>query len=751
VILLGLLAAASVVHPEPARALSLDKAVVKFNPRKGDGFVLKGRLATLSVDGAETVAVAFGSFTEEVPQASFVRKGQKLIYKAPRARGIRTLLIDAAKQRFLVVGKGILLAPFHNPAAIRLSGGDASECTMIRLTETARQWRLDGAAGGGACVLEVPPQLTPSGFLVQRETVVRVLATVTPGAALDDDGATLVRVDSGLVPSGEALCTLRDDGAAAIDDVAGDGLFGCIASFNEAAPARIRLLVQATVGGTPALSPTATLDVATPLTDQEINVGIAGQELAGTAWDESFARFGDTAKARRATVARIKRIPGVTTAGIAADGYSIWIQYDSGVEGGLNLDPPGTPGTGPDVLSPPSAGTSGLRPAAAGIRRALPTVAPRIGNNKVLVWDPWADETAPDPPILATLRGSTCPPLEVTYLRNQECTIDSIRTFPEYGTIVLLTHGAVLLNGAVAFITREKATTFSEWVTYAEDLKLGRLLVNKSQRNPSKIDYLAFRPSFIANLPGRYPNSIVFAGACLSAANRSMADVFFTKGAKAYFGMSKLAYATFSRVTAEDVFGSLLRSQRNAFDAFTHLAHTTDRSLFAATGVSIAPLDTEVRLLVGDGRLAYACGPSGEELLDTLTVAVNGEQVGTATLRSDVTYRLVVTGTATESLKQGTNEFDAFYCFGGFCSVGPFGDSRLIGVGIIVDPGDDSPHVAISQAIDGPYPAFESSHRYDVTYRPPVSGRMALRSPHIASEGPFMTTGSFTIEVFGPR
>ena len=43
------------------------------------------------------------------------------------------------------------------------------------------------------------------------------------------------------------------------------------------------------------------------------------------------------------------------------------------------------------------------------------------------------------------------------------------------------------------------------------------------------------------------------------------------------------------------------------------------------------------------------------------------------------------------------------------------------------------------------------SHRYEVTYRPPLTGRITLVSPHAPSQGPFNTSGSFTVEVYGPR
>jgi hypothetical protein len=614
-------AAAVLCLPGVAAGLSADKALVTFNAKKGDGFVLKGRLGEFSLEGTDAVALVFGTFSETVPIGSFQTRGQKRVFKAPKGtRGLKTLVVDTAKQRFFAAAKGVSLSPFQSPAAVRLATAASDDCGMIRFAEQAKRWSLAGAAGGGACVLETAPEVSPSGFFVSTATPVRALLRLAAETAPDGGSATLRRVDGNLTPVGDPVCALRDDGDAGNgDEIAADGVYSCLSTFNEPEPVRIRLVAEATIGGTPALSPSVFLDVARLVTDEEINTVIGVQETAGTMWEDNLAALGDTKRARKATAAEIAQLPGVASAGLSGDGLSIWIRYASGVEGGLNLDPPGTPGSGPVVEPAPEAlvGSPARGAALAAARglgsrwavaaRAVSTEPPRVGNNKVLLWSPFADEgSAGLDQIAERLRMSECPAFEVTDLRNEQCTVESVKTFAAYGTVLIATHGAVLPDGRVAFMTRQKASLFSEYVTYREDLSLGRLLVYNGQRRPEKKGYFVFRPSFIQNIPGRFPDSLIFAGACTSAQNPTMANIFLVKGAKAYYGLSTVAYASFSRFVLFDLLGSLVEQHRNAAEAHGALTYKDDASYGRANPVlGLKPLGTEVRLL-GDGRLAYS-------------------------------------------------------------------------------------------------------------------------------------------------
>ncbi len=136
--------------------------------------------------------------------------------------------------------------------------------------------------------------------------------------------------------------------------------------------------------------------------------------------------------------------------------------------------------------------------------------------------------------------------------------------------------------------------------------------------------------------------------------------------------------------------------------------------------------------------------------LDTLVLDVSDSpSIGTTHLRSDRTYRLVVSGTATNTVTGFADTYDAFYCFGGdFCSQGPFADSRWIGLGVRPDDGSADDLADISDAIQDEFPAFQAGHRYVASYRPNVDGRLLAEFPHGDASGTL--TGSFTIQVLSP-
>ncbi len=80
------------------------------------------------------------------------------------------------------------------------------------------------------------------------------------------------------------------------------------------------------------------------LTAQDAQNVVSGQEMAQRIWDEEKARLGDTLQARHIAVGRIASLPGVRGAGVNATGSMIWIEYDTGIKGGVMTQPEGTKG-----------------------------------------------------------------------------------------------------------------------------------------------------------------------------------------------------------------------------------------------------------------------------------------------------------------------------------------------------------------------------------------------------------------------
>ncbi len=670
------------VFPASARALGIDAATVTFNPKKTDAFVVKGRFAPFDAATVGPVTVELGGFTQTIPLSAFTVKKGKLSFKgAKNAPGLAALTIDTGKGTFAATGKHLALAPFANPAPFRLAAGLLDECSTITFAE-GKKWTL--ASTVPACGFQGAPLITPDAVTTGVPTDVRVRVTIRDDLALDLGSLVLLRLDAALNPTSQ-VCTLHDDGSPSHgDDVAVDGVFSCRFTANEPAPVRLRLAVRALRDTVLVLSPSSFLDVVSPLTEAEV-VTVQTVQAAGVAlWEAAVAEHGEGKKALKQTVEGIAALAGVARAAVAGDGVNIHIEYASGLTGGIDLDPVGVDIGGlPLALSARSHAPAGARaPAALAARAPAALGGPRIGNGKVLVWSAFENENdqmaAATAAVVQLFENATCPDFEVTLLKNEQCTLASIATFHQYGTVVLLTHGGQPQpKGPLGFMTREKATTFGTWLTHAEDLKLGRLLVYSGARK-EKHDYFIFFPDYVAAVnPATFPNSVIFAGACSSALNRTMANAFLARGALAYFGFSDVTHATLLKLTSVGTFSGLLDPAGSpASDAFARVPFKTFKKYLDSVGFDaklLAPesrntLKSALTLVRGDGRLAYPCGAPPSGLVETITLPAGpmAHTVGSVVLQAGVQYRLVISGTLRNQTTGNPAEYadyDAIYCF----------------------------------------------------------------------------------------
>src|SRR6185295_14195891 len=84
-----------------AAALTIDSASVALNPKKTDGFAVKGQLTGLTLAGVDAVELDFGSFSQTIPVTSFTQKSGKFSFKGPKgAPGLTTVTIDTVKGKF---------------------------------------------------------------------------------------------------------------------------------------------------------------------------------------------------------------------------------------------------------------------------------------------------------------------------------------------------------------------------------------------------------------------------------------------------------------------------------------------------------------------------------------------------------------------------------------------------------------------------------------------------------------------------
>jgi hypothetical protein len=432
---------------------------------------------------------------------------------------------------------------------------------QVPFAESDLQWTFAAAFP----TLSVSIQASPKEFLVGSSTQVRIQAQVTPDPSLNTSSVQLRRV------GGPILCNLLDNGILANgDDVAGDSVYSCFVTFLENAPSTIGIFVTATVAGQTQSSGPSNLLAVNPLSQADAQLVFNVQQQADDAWHAALAQLGDTLAARQQVVNGLKTTAGVQDAGISTDLVTIWILYTSGLHGGLMLNPVGTRGAHvhdrspvtPAIESKLIAPPSTLRASSGSGQQVQAVGDTPIGNNNVLIWDAYNSQFAPfdeGPGLQALFNASLCPKFNVTYLVDAQATVNSVKTFTNYGTIILVTHGAVDGQGQVVFLTRENASIVN-MLLHGIDLVLGRISVMGQ--------VFAIRPSLISSLPGSFPDANIYNGSCQSSANSTMGDACVGKGAKTYHGFTRVVNSNFAQSVATQLFTPMVQKFDNTGTAF---------------------------------------------------------------------------------------------------------------------------------------------------------------------------------------
>ena len=204
-------------------------------------------------------------------------------------------------------------------------------------------------------------------------------------------------MDDGLNPVGSPLCALLDNGNSANgDQKAGDNVYSCMVTLQESSPGKVYLMVGAQLAGKITYSPSFSLEVVTPYTEEQAQQTVTAHGKAGQTWQDNLTKYGDTKKARDETVKAVKKLEGVKDAGVSSDGISIWIEFKSGIRGGIILSPEAS---GNETNSFPTGCSKGyerltatsftpLLKDSSGKAGEENKIYRRVGNKRVLVWAP---------------------------------------------------------------------------------------------------------------------------------------------------------------------------------------------------------------------------------------------------------------------------------------------------------------------------------------------------------------------------
>ncbi|HLJ46949.1 MAG TPA: hypothetical protein VKU01_13120 [Bryobacteraceae bacterium] len=454
-------------------AISISSAALNINPQATDSYTLTGSFSALRLDGAQSISFALGQFSGTIPISYFVPVPNTNILQYQDQTGLTpywlsSLTIDQDTQTFTAQASGIVLAGLSNPFSVQFGTDQGAACSMARV-QAASDGSFQLTPGDGVsepCQIPSKPTLQP--ILARAQSSVTVTIELLPTPGLDPQSLNVFLADTNGQPSGDPLCTLTDNG---------DGTSSCTALFNPTAPGLIPLLVQANAAGQTILSPGFSLPVVQPGGDADMQQAMAIQGTMSQEWP-NFLQYGDSAYARIQTLIALRTLlspqAGLTgqPVGLAPDGLSIGAQTNSGLMMVMPLNQLHDELPSAAVAQSPPLSAQAVKSRTSGLLPTRPlrpqdNNPPQCGqpqrdivqNNNVLVWDPGAafvdSANDPAPAIAGKLAAVKCPAFQITPVSGLNATVSSLDNFPNYGTIIILTHGVVGPDVPVSIETGE--------------------------------------------------------------------------------------------------------------------------------------------------------------------------------------------------------------------------------------------------------------------------------------------------------
>ena len=432
---------------------------------------------------------------------------------------------------------------------------------------------------------------SPNAMLVNNVTSVLVRLTVPAAVKLADSTVKVYRLD----PSGGAstlLGVLYDDGALShFDDIKGDNIYNNSFNITAVAAGTINLQVTASIqAGTSGSSNAAPLTVYSNLTTSEYQAIIKTQDSAATKLNQYLA--GNPANAASA-VAQLKTWlqskPEVQSVG-SSGSTSISILYASGLYGGVFISQANASGT---VLTrgglSPQARRSGNRipvsrqtvgtaqPASSRFAKtaAVGDLDPKlIGNRSVLIYAPFEAAFSPynEGAKVQTALVNSGFQFDITYLSNQTANVAALSNLTSYGFVVLATHGSEGKEFATGELVDTNATVYKN--TYKALIKAGKLAIWNNMTISStggvsvQGNIYVIRYPYISSLSGTFPNSVILNNSCESTMNPDLQNAFIGKGAKTYYGYTKVVNSGFCVTNADTLTKRLAKDLKTTNESF---------------------------------------------------------------------------------------------------------------------------------------------------------------------------------------
>ncbi|MGA1869174.1 MAG: PQQ-binding-like beta-propeller repeat protein [bacterium] len=257
-------------------------------------------------------------------------------------------------------------------------------------------------------------------------------------------------------------------------------------------------------------------------------------------------------EALQKTVDSLKTQSNIEDAAVGEDGVSIWIKYDTGVEGIILTQSFKTLDNSSSLRAKPQITNKRNRFSTGSDREKAIILLPI--DSEPLYQDTSAES------IESALQQSD---YSVEIYRDEAVTVDLMKKLSEYQVIYISTHGGIGfmgtgLGGNIQIMTGEIADN-SAIARFWNLLKAGATsgLTLFTPCNSDKT-YFGLNSNFFDDYT--YPNSLIYINTCSSLKNDSLADAFLNNGASVYIGWDNISFLALGNLHNPEFFEELSKS-----------------------------------------------------------------------------------------------------------------------------------------------------------------------------------------------
>lgn len=435
--------------------------------------------------------------------------------------------------------------------------------------------------------------INPNGLMANQNFEVIVRLVVPAGIQVQDSTVILYKADDNNQPTTEEFGKLYDNGDLNNgDEIIADNVFTGKFNMNVPNAGTLKLIavgVDKTTGKS-ANSEILNVNVVANLSSQEVKAILNTQETASNQFVTYLA--GNISNLETAVDQTVQWFQSQATVESAEkSGYTIEVKYKSGVYGGVVIQSKNSSGsvelrgggnTDPKRNQtrqiPPkfqTVGTINSYPSATNNFKKNQAPDPKlIGNRSVLIYAPFENAFSPanEGQNIVNILNNSGFKFEIDYYKNEQANVEVLYNLTNYGYVVLATHG----SGGNSFATGETVDTNSsnyknkyKALIAAQKLAIWKqVTIGYNAGAPIKRDIYAVRHGFISDITGTFPNSVILNNSCESTKSPALGNAFVGKGAKTYYGYSKIVSSKFCVINADTLTKRLAKDLKTTGDAF---------------------------------------------------------------------------------------------------------------------------------------------------------------------------------------